>query len=164
MSFTRIRYDNIRMQKQNEQSAFAGNYQINTPGPGVNLPFMEDPHIRVQRWGANLMTDSTNIESDLRGLGRVLTHDPKPYGDSGVANPTQVSYPSASEFVDETRASHPAWLCRTHVQNRWETPFINPVAVTMSDIDRNFNYNVHSRILEKDYHRPILPNLHEYNF
>jgi hypothetical protein len=164
MSFTRIRDDRIRMQKQNEQSVYAGNFHLATPGPGVNLPFMEDPHIRVQQWGANLMTDSTNLESELRGLGRNLSHDPKPYLESTISNSTAVSYPSAPEFVDQTRASHPAWMCRVHASNRWETPFINPTAITIHDIDRNFNHNVSSRILEKDYYTPQIPDLSQYNF
>lgn len=153
MSFTRIRDDRIRMEKQYEQSASVGNYHISAPGPGVDLPFMEDPHVRMQNWGANLMTDSTNLESELRGLGRVLTRAPETYQQSTISKPTAISYPSAGEFVDQTRASHPAWMCRTYENDRWEIPLINPVAITGADIDRNFNYNVSSRILEKDFFR-----------
>jgi len=152
MSFTRNFNDYSRMKKQNEMSEFTGQYWLNTPGNGLNLPFMQDPHIRMQQWGANLMTDSANLENDLRGLGRTLSHAPKPYTSAQMAKPEQVSYQQAPEFIDQTRASHPAWQCRVFDATRWETPYLNPVAVSLQDIDRSFSHNVSSRILEKDNH------------
>jgi hypothetical protein len=55
-------------------------------------------------------------------------------------------------------------MCRVNVHNRWETPFINPSAVALHNIDRDFNYNISSRILEKDYYTPQIPDLSQYHF
>ena len=66
----RASFRQIRLKKQVEESIYSGDYFINTPGPGVDLPYMEDPQIRLQKWGGNLRNNSTNIENDLRGLTR----------------------------------------------------------------------------------------------
>ena len=70
MSFTRFNYDANRTQKLLQESTFAGRYILNTPGPGANLPFMEDSQVRLQKWGANAHNEGANIESELRGLTR----------------------------------------------------------------------------------------------
>ena len=48
---------------------------LDTPGPGMDLPFVEDPQLRLQKWGANLQTNTLNLESDLLGLSRKNNHD-----------------------------------------------------------------------------------------
>ena len=68
MSFTRFHDDKHRVKKQVEESIYAGDYFINTPGPGVDLPYLEDPQIRLQKWGGNLRTNTISLENDLRGL------------------------------------------------------------------------------------------------
>jgi hypothetical protein len=75
MAFSRFHDDPARIKQQLEQDTFPGRYQLNTPGPGDNLPFWEDPNIRLQRWGANLKTNTTDFESELRGMTRKLNHD-----------------------------------------------------------------------------------------
>jgi hypothetical protein len=70
MSFTRFHDDPNRIRKQAAELSYAGKYALNTPGPGDNIPFLEDPQVRLQTWGANLMTNTINLESDLRGLTR----------------------------------------------------------------------------------------------
>ena len=72
MSFTRFHDDPSRIKKQLDESTFQGRYFLNTPGAGMDLPFKEDPHFRLQKWGANLHTNTVNIESDLHGLTRTL--------------------------------------------------------------------------------------------
>ena len=61
MSFTRFHDDPNRIKKQIDESSFAGRYMLNTPGQGMNLPFSEDPQIRLQKWGANLQTNTVNL-------------------------------------------------------------------------------------------------------
>ncbi len=140
------------MKRQNEMSEFTGQYMLNVPGNGINLPFMEDPHVRLQNWGANLTTDTANLESELRGLGKVLTHNPQAYTESRISNPATIQYSAAPEFVDQTRISNPAWQCRVFDSTRWETPYINPVAVGLSHVEYSFSNNVSTRIQEKDNH------------
>ena len=66
MSFTRFHDDDARIKKQLQESTFAGRYQLNAPGPGENLPFIEDPHMRLEKWGANNRTNGVDLESDLK--------------------------------------------------------------------------------------------------
>ena len=75
MAFTRFHDDSARIKKQVEESSFVGRYMLNTPGPGDNLPFFEDPQLRLQKWGANLKTNTVNMESDLLGLTRPHQHE-----------------------------------------------------------------------------------------
>ena len=75
MSFTRFHDDNCRIEKQLQELTGTGRYMLNTPGPGKNPCFMEDPYLRLQYWGANLKTNSINLESDLRGLTRSANKD-----------------------------------------------------------------------------------------
>ena len=72
MAFTRFHDDPVRIEKGLEQSTFSGRYYLDTPGPGTQLPYMMDPQMRIQKWGANLASDTTNLESELRCLGRKL--------------------------------------------------------------------------------------------
>ena len=128
---------------------------INTPGPGMDLPFVEDPGIRMQKWGANLRTNTVNLESDLKGLTRRLNRDlvtENEYRLNSVPS-GRVPYRQTSPFIEETRASHPAWMYRDLEQPRWEAPWLNP----LNDIELKFHNNVQTRILEKDYFVPKIP-------
>ena len=78
MAFTRFYDDSYRIEKRLDLSTFEGRYQLDRPGPGLDLPFMEDPQLRLQRFGANIHSNSVNLESDLRGMTRKLNRD---YGD-----------------------------------------------------------------------------------
>ena len=147
MAFTRFHDDPTRIQKQLEESSFAGRYMLNAPGQGVDLPFVEDVHIRLQQWGANRRNNSVNLESDLFGLSRKLNHDLINENDYKryTAYTEESTYKTQSSFVEESRASHPAWLYKDLEQTRWETPFINP----QNGLDRNADMNLPTRFLEK---------------
>ena len=79
MAFTRFNYDECRTTKILQESTGPGRYMLNTPGSGCNPCFMSDPHIRMQKWGANLMGvkggHPIDIDSDLIGITRKLTRD-----------------------------------------------------------------------------------------
>ena len=75
MAFSSIKSDPCRIAKELQQSTGSGRHIMNVPGPGSNVGFMEDPFIRLQKWGANLMTNTINLESDLMGLSRSLNKD-----------------------------------------------------------------------------------------
>ena len=155
MSFTRFHDDPARIRKQTEESSFAGKYMLNTPGPGDKLPFLEDTQIRLQYWGANLMTNTVNLESDLRGLTRKTNRDLIEYNNykSASAKGSSIIYPKESSFVDESRSTHPAWMFRDIEQTRWEEPLLNPQA----NLEKNFHDNIQTRLLEKDYFVPRIP-------
>lgn len=155
MSFTRFHDDPVRIKYGLEISTYSGRYALDTPGPGVNLPYLEDSQIRMQKWGANLMTNPINIESDLRGLTRKLNRDHielNNYANNAVET-SKNTYEKVQPFVDESRASHPAWMYRDLEQTRWEVPFINPLV----NVEKKFHDNIQTRILEKDFYVPIIP-------
>jgi hypothetical protein len=165
MSFTRFHDDPERIKKQVDESSYAGRYMINTPGQGLELPFVEDPYIRMQKWGSNLQTNTINLESDLFGLTRPLNHDligHNDYVQNSVKSST-IKYKKEKPFVEESRLSHPAWMYKDLEQKRWEEPYLNP----LHNIEIPFNTNVQSRILEKDYHVtkiPVIENMDHYEY
>jgi hypothetical protein len=115
---------------------------------------MADPQMRIQKWGANMMSDSTNLESELFCLGRPLNHDyDRTYRDVRLSHGTAMSHPVSQTHVMESRASNPAWMYRDLEQTRWEVPFINPLV----NVEKKFHDNIQTRILEKDYYIPTVP-------
>ena len=155
MSITSFRNDPARLRKEYEISTATGRYMLNMPGQGTSLPFMEDPNVRLQQWGANLHTNSTQIESELFGMTRHLNRDIPELNSHKNPMSTTLSYQSTyrteQPFVEESRATHPAWMYRDIDLQRWEMPWINPQSV---GIEQPFSWNLHTRILEKDYFTP----------
>lgn len=153
---TRFNYDIDRTRKQLEESTYTGRYALNTPGPGSNLPYMEDSQLRLQKWGANLAKNPVDLETDLRGITRKMNRDIDGYNNHTTYVGNTVSkYPVEDPFVSESRATHPAWIYRSMEQPRWEEPFINPQA----NLEKPFHSMINTRILEKDYHVPRIPVL-----
>ena len=151
MSFTRFHDDDLRIEKQLEEMTFAGRYQLDVPGPGVSMPFQDDAQLRMQKWGANLRTNTINLESDLMGLTRPLTRDDVNKNNYvGKVESSEMKYPTEQPFVQESRASHPAWMYKDLEHPIWEEPIVNPQA----HLEKPFHDNIQTRILEKDYYKP----------
>ena len=55
MAFTRFNDDPCRIMKQLQESTDQGRYILNVPGNGDKPCYIDDPYIRLQGWGANLM-------------------------------------------------------------------------------------------------------------
>ena len=109
MAFTRFHDDPCRIMKRLQESTDAALYAYNVPGPGNSLPFVEDPHVRLQLWGANRDTDVVRLESSLRGLGKPLSRVMA----SSTLHPSTPSFPSlAAEITSAPRADAPAWQLR----------------------------------------------------
>lgn len=145
MSFTRFHDDASRIKQQLSQSTYSGRYLLNTPGPGLDLPFFEDPQIRMQKWGANLRTNQTSLESNLRNLNVPLNRDIIRY-DESLPESTAINYNVKNPFIEESRATHPAWMFKDLEQTRWEEPFINPQQHT----EIIFPHNMDTKQLAKD--------------
>ena len=75
MAFTRFKYDKSRVDKQLTEETFTARYMLNTPGNGTAMPFQEDPHTRLQMWGANFAGNALDVENDLMGITRPLNRD-----------------------------------------------------------------------------------------
>ena len=140
--------DPARVSKRLQESSEAANYYMNIPGPGSQMPFLQDPQIRLQKWSANLMQDTVNLESDLLGLTRQSRNgDIEEYTKHRVPQ-HRVYYPSKKPFVEESRTVAPAWMSReVDVSNRaWSFPILNP----LHTLEPPFARNLETRILDRD--------------
>jgi len=157
MSFTRFHDDPNRIKKQLEQSTYSGIYRLTTPGQGMDLPYSDEPQMRLQGWGANFSNNMVNLESDLRGLTRTLNRDLIKENDYKTKEviPERSYYRNTQPFVEESRASHPAWMYKDLEQTRWENPIINP----LDGLEKPFTFDIQTRIIEKDNHITIVPQL-----
>lgn len=161
MSFTRFNYDESRTKKILQESTGPGRWILNQPGNGDKPCFFEDPHIRMQQWGANLRIPTSgapiDIASDLDGRTRKYKKfcPNTKYPNTGIVKSEKQEYPTCSAYTDETRISHPAWLYRDLEQTRWEYPLLDPQENTIRPF---YNY-LSSRILEKDNYVAKIPNI-----
>jgi len=153
MACTRFYYDNCRTKKQLQQSTDPGRWILNVPGNGANPCYIEDPQIIIQKWGANLRTNTINLESELHGVNRQLNRDCLGKDNYVLYNvPNEpIKYPTCKTlYTDQSRATHPAWWYRDLEQVDWSYPPINPQENTCFP----FQNNLSTRILEKDYFTP----------
>lgn len=147
MAFTRFHDDPCRINKQLQESTGLGRYMLNVPGNGSKPLYMDDPFIRMQKWGGNLMTNTVNLESDLFGLSRLLNRDDitNEYRLHSAQTEKQ-TYQSATPYTDQSRATHPAWEFRDLEQTKWSILPLDPQKNTCY----TFQNNLSTRILEKD--------------
>jgi hypothetical protein len=75
------------------------------------------------------------------------------YQKKAVNAPLVQSYGHYQPFVEESRATHPAWMYRENDRERWEEPWINP----QYGLEKPFHENIPTRILEKDNYVPVIP-------
>lgn len=151
MAFTRFHDDDCRIKKQLQQQTDPGRWILNVPGNG-ETPYIEDPQIRIQKWGANLRTNVVQLESDLWGVNRTQSRDclGNNYLSYNVPN-EPISYPTCNQlFTDQSRTIAPAWMIRDKEQVDWYYPPLNPQENTCIPFLNNLN----TRILEKDYFTP----------
>ena len=157
MSFTRFHDDPCRINKQLQESTDPGRYMLNVPGNGDKPYYIEDPYIRIQGWGANLRTNTINLESNLKGLNQPLSRDclQNNYLKTAVSS-SPISYPSAQpSFVEQSRVTHPAWTYRDLEQTNWYYPQLNP----QENVCLPFQNNLSTRILEKNNYVAKIPCL-----
>jgi hypothetical protein len=153
MACTRFYYDPCRTKKQLQQSTDPGRWILNVPGNGSNPCYIEDPQIIIQKWGANMRTNTINLESDLLGVNRQIGRDclgKDNYKSYNVPN-EPIKYPNCNNvFTEQSRAIAPAWMVRDKEQVDWYYPPLNPQENTCM----SFSNNLNTRILEKDYFTP----------
>ena len=150
MSFTRYHDDPCRVIKQLQESTDQGRYMLNVPGNGSKPHYMQDPYMRMQKWGANLMVNSVNLESDLRGLTRNINKDcikENNYKTHTVYT-RKIDYPTEAPFTEQSRAIMPAWTVKDLEQSKWDYLPLDP----QENIFLQFYNNLNTRILEKDYY------------
>jgi len=148
MSFTRFHDDPCRINKQLQESTGLGRYMLNVPGNGSKPIYMDDPFIRMQKWGGNLMTNTVNLESDLMGLSRNSNRDDVAANEYrlNAVKTKQVQYKSQNPSTDQSRATHPAWEYRDLEQTKYNILPLNPQV----NVCFPFQNNLSTRIVEKD--------------
>jgi len=149
MANTRFKYDDCRTKKELQQSTDPGRWILNVPGNGDMPCYIEDPQIIIQKWGANLRTNTINLESDLQGVNRTISRDclKDNYKSYNVPNEA-IQYPKCNNlFTEQSRATNPAWWYRDIEQVDWWDLPLNP----QLNICIPFQNNISTRILEKDY-------------
>lgn len=154
MANTRFFYDSARTKKKLQQSTGPGRYILNMPGNGCTPCFVEDPHIRLQEWGANLRSTEDNnpvdILSDLQGLTRPLSKAPLEYTKYSVKT-NKRSFPECTTtYTDESRVTHPAWQYKGMGEARWEYPVSDP----QKNAYMTFANNLNSTIIYNDNYVP----------
>jgi len=161
MAFTRFHDDPCRIQKYLDETTIIGNYEINVPGNGDKPLFINDPHLRMQKWGANLSVNKTELESDLMGITRKLNRDSikqNNYLDHNYNNNlyNRNIYPVHNdEITHQPRSTNPAWQVREidsintpDVPNNFKYLLLDP----QQHVCIPFHNNISSRIVEKDYY------------
>lgn len=147
--FTRFNYDKGRTIKQLEESTGPGKYVMNVPGNGTNPYYIADPQFRLEKWGGNLTTNSMTVDNELRGLTRKLNRDTVK-NNYHLMNEPQTSlphYPTIETIVHESRTETPAWEIRELPNMRTDYLHKDP----QQHIAMQFQNNISTRILEKDY-------------
>jgi len=148
MANTRCNYDDCRTIKKLQESTDPSRYILDTPGPGSRPPFMLDPQIVPQKWGANLYTNSTQLESELIGVNRILTTCDIPKRKDVNFTSTPIEYPvHTAEITESSRLVLPAFLFRSLPQNMPQYLPLNPQENTCLPFENNLS----TRILEKDH-------------
>ena len=149
MAFTRFHDDPCRISKQLQQSTDVGRWVLNVPGNGDKPEYMADPQIRIQTWAGNLMTNSVDLESELRGVTRRVNKDCLGKDEYTKFNTKSqpIQYPTNSSlYTEESRTIMPAWTARDLEQVNWYHLPLNPQENTCMP----FANNLSTRILEKD--------------
>lgn len=162
MANTRFNYDSCRTIKQLQQSTDPGRWIMNVPGNGSNPCYIEDPQIIIQKWGANLRTNTINLESELLGVNRMLSRDclgKDNYNNFNVSNEA-ITFPSCTKlYTEQSRVIMPAWTARDLEQVDWYYPPLNPQENTCLPFENNLN----TRILEKNCFQAKMPCLSSLN-
>lgn len=142
MAFTRFHDDPDNIMKHLQESTDQGLYYLNRPGNGTKPPYIEDPNIILQKWGANLHENRVGVESNLLGIDIRLTRDVsrKPF------QSTAIEYPNyKKEITCQPRSIMPAWTARNVEQPRWNILTLDPQENCIAPFAA-----VSTRILEKN--------------
>jgi hypothetical protein len=144
MTSTRISNDKLRIYKNLQQSTDVGKHVLNVPGNGLDIPFINDPHVRMQLWGANHANDIITIENSLKGIDRQLSRDCSEYTKPSTKT---MKYSNNSFNIMNSFISQPAWELRDKESLR-ELGY--PENKNEHHIFIPFNNNLGTRMFEKD--------------
>ena len=150
MAFTRFHDDEARITIQLQQQTDQERWYLDVPGNGDKPCFMLDPQIIPQKWGGNLWTHSTDIQSSLLGIDKQLNRDclKQDTYKRQTVHASPIDYPVCDAFLttEQSRSILPAWTARDLPQNHAYILPNNP----QSHTEMPFANYTSTRILEKD--------------
>lgn len=146
MASTRFHDDPCRIRKQLQQMTDPGRWALDVPGNGAAPCFQMDPQIIPQKWGANVWTNCTDVQSYLLGLDQRLGCN-KPVSNKYMQDARPIEYPTCESLTtDQPRTTNPAWELRGVNQSRWGFLHENP----QKNTEIAFQHNVSTRLRQKD--------------
>lgn len=158
MSFTRLDYDPCTYRTDLLQSVGPSDYLMATPALQCSTCISVDPW--VQGGGAaSICKDRplVDIDSELHNLSRPATNCP-----AGLYHPSATPFCSRTDFPDchtssisseDTRLTNPPCTLRSTGWNRWEWLCQDP----QDKVQMPFDWNIDSKLMAKDNHRPCIP-------
>ena len=104
--------------------------------------------MRMQKWGANLRTNSINLESDMLGLTRNLNRDCVNENNyvNTMVDTNNIKYPTCDLLTEQPRATQPAWQVRSLERTNFPYLHYDP----QENVCFTFQNNLNTRILEKN--------------
>ena len=169
MSFNRLDYDTCAYKQELAESSGPGDYQLTTPFISCEDCFNKDPQIILQRSGNSVSTklSMVDVNSELMNINRKLSNCskdgfiPKFNKDGMIDNSIETTdfKNCTMPLTENTRLSNPSCNLRGTGWNRWEWLCQDPQERVLIPFDNN----VSNRLLFKDNHRPLIPNLIDQN-
>ena len=165
MSFNRLDYDTCSYKQEIAESSGPGDYQLTTPFISCEDCFNKDPQIILQRSGNSVSTKlpMVDVDSELMNLNRKLSNCsrdsfiPKFNKQGEIDNSIETTDFKNCNMptTENTRLSNPSCNLRGTGWNRWEWLCQDP----QERVEIPFDNNISNRLLFKDNHRPLIPNL-----
>jgi len=165
MSFNRLDYDKCSYKQEISESIGPGEYQLNTPFISCDDCYNRDPQIIMQRSGASVAKNMPmiDVDSELININRKLSNCsndsfiPKFNKEGEIDNSIETTDFKNCNMptTENTRLSNPSCNLRGTGWNRWEWLCQDP----QERVEIPFDNNVSNRLLFKDNHRPLIPNL-----
>jgi hypothetical protein len=181
MALTNSRYDVCSYKYQLAETIGPGVYQLTRPD-NQSIPVLpKDPRYIAQSSGVSISKNTSliDIDSELIGISRNLSDCPdrkympdanasfhcgaqtgkvrngcRPGDKLCVDNSQVLNFNDNGLFTEDTRLSNPSCTLRGTGWNRWEALPANPQERVLHE----FDYQINTKILSKDNHRPCIPN------
>jgi hypothetical protein len=180
MSFNRLTYDTCSYNQVLLETTGPGIYQIGTPQNVCKPCHPSDPYIRLQGMGASVSrnTPLIDVDSELLGIVRNNSRCPERKYLPGCGIPIQgnanagacaacqknsklcldhdktaIEFNNCFTNTEDTRLSNPPCTLRSTGWNRWEWLPLNP----QDRVETPFDFEIDSRRIAKDNHRPCIP-------
>jgi len=166
MSLTSLKYDPCHVQSDSKTSLAPGMYILQTPEALFEKKqiFPVNPYVRNSvRYGNAYTPDWVDIHSELSGRVRTSSKCPEHHYQKGTrcSHEQSIVVPVDDEalFTEDTRISNPPCTLRERGVNRWQWMCEDHQQRKLSEFENDIRFQgVHSRIVIKDNHKPIMPS------